>query len=90
MSGGTNAYLNSKPKVRYPVGKIAGVDSHSYNGSRVIHILTEHLEDLDGRTVKEWRLRCRPEKRGVYSYIGFRAAVTCSSCKSKGAPENEA
>jgi len=77
-----NSYLRTKVKVKLPVGKVAGVDSHTYNGSHLMHVLVEHLRDVNGQTVSEWRLRCKPSKNGVYSYMGFREAVTCKSCKA--------
>lgn len=90
MPGGHEHYLKSKPKPKWPVGKVAGVDSHTYNGSHVIHILIEYVvTDPKGGDVVEWRLRCNPAKKGVYSFMGFRAAITCARCKKRGVP-NEA
>jgi hypothetical protein len=76
------AYLDSPTRKKFPVGKIAGPNSHSYNGSSVLHVLIEHLESVDGRTVKSWRLACKPKTTGVYSYMGFRQVIGCTVCKS--------
>jgi len=77
---GMTEYLKSdRKKQKWPVGKVAGVDSHTYNGSHVIHILVEYISD---ENVVEWRLKCKPAKQGVYSYMGFRAAITCARCKA--------
>lgn len=75
-------YLDTPDKKKFPVGKVAGTDSHSYNGSHILHVLVEHLETENGRTIKTWRLACRPAKVGVYSYMGFRRAIGCTTCKS--------
>jgi len=76
-------YLDTPIKKKFPVGKVSGVDSHTYNGSHVMHVLVEHLEqDKKGNATKTWRLACRPSKIGVYSYMGFRRAITCTTCKS--------
>jgi hypothetical protein len=75
-------YLDTPTKPKHPVGKVAGTDAHTYNGSHVMHILIEQLEDKNGKTVKSWVLKCKPAKKGVYSYMGFRTAVTCQRCKA--------
>lgn len=77
-------YLDTPAKPKYPVGKVAGVDSHTYNGSHVMHILIEHVvvNPEKGGDVVEWRLKCKPAKKGVYSFMGFRAAITCARCKA--------
>lgn len=81
--GSSTQYLRQPPKPKYPVGKIAGTDSHTYNGSHVVHILVEQLTtDKDGKTHKEWVLKCNPKKKGVYSFMGFRIAITCARCKA--------
>lgn len=77
----TRTYLDAPSPKKFPVGKVAGVDAHTYSGSHVMHKLIEHIEEVKGKTVTEWRIACRPAKKGVYSFMGFRAAVTCSKCK---------
>lgn len=61
-------------ETKYPVGKIAGDDSHTYNGSHVMHVL------VPGEKEGEWVLRCKPHKSGIYSYMGFRRAISCVVC----------
>ena len=83
MGASTYSYLKQPAKQKWPVGKIGGNDSHSYNGSNVMHILVEQLSTgPNGETVKEWVLKCAPTKPGVYSYMGFRNAITCARCKA--------
>ena len=82
---GMSHYLTTKAPTeepKYPVGKIAGKDSHSYNGSSIMHVLWQNNEG-------EWRLLCKPKKLGVYSYRGFRAAIQCPVClKRRDKPES--
>ena len=89
---GMSQYLKSSPdRPKWPVGKVAGIDSHTYKGGHVMHVLVEQLTTgKDGETVKEWVLKCAPTKPGVYSYMGFRAAITCARCKAgRGVKTNE-
>lgn len=61
---------------RFPVGKVAGESSYSYNGSSIMH----RLLPVDGGG---FILACNPRKDGAYNYMGFRVAVTCTACKSR-------
>lgn len=74
---GSSRYYMDRPASsevpKYPVGKVAGIDSHSYNGSSIMHVLKKDEND-------EWVLLCKPSKKGIYNYMGFRQVIACQTC----------
>jgi hypothetical protein len=76
----TRQYLDTPVKVKYPVGKVAGVDAHTYSGSSVMHRLVERI---DGNGKKTWWLACQPRKKAIYSYMGYKSTIACQKCKRR-------
>lgn len=70
------AYLSQPAREKTPVGKIAGRNSHSFDGSTVMHKI---IRDDEG----QWWLACAPTKPANYNYMGFREAISCPRCKAR-------